>query len=670
MAWRTHIGRWGGALVPGEPWARWTLLVLLLIAALLRFWELDKIAYTHDEISGLVRTGYASFVMLIERGVVVDAHPPAVAVFLQYWTSSFGYGEAVVKAPFILASIVALFLLYRFFITWTNATVALVIVALLSTLQYTVMYGQIARPYSLGFFTCALLVDQWTRWLADGANARRALIGTSLAFVLCAYVHHFTLLFAGLVAATGFILASREQRTPYLLACGAAVLLYLPNVPIFLKQLSYGGVGQWLAAPDAHWLVDHVRWVLHYDVVLGALMATLVLLSLGFRVLRGTGAGPVGHFALFWGLTPLVIGFAYSILVDPVLQHSVLIFSFPFLLLAILSGLPEWGRSRTMGICALLVLVGVHGLVFERRHYALMYASKYTHMVEESVRTLDELGHENVVVLLDAPDEVIAFVQRQQGIAAKDLPHVQLRGTAWNAERLDSLLHTMRGRTVVYGQSHGAPPETVGRIQEHFPNVVYRRDMVEGQVLRFTDRPAEHAVEDRILLAMATPAARHGGSWDIHPDLPTVRDSIRGMHWWDLTGREYGVSVQLGMDNLFEHPQDVFEVVALLDAHDPNTDAGLVVELKNDAGVVFYRTAEWKELRSGAGMSTLLVATKPADAGRNQGPFTLQAYVHNRQGARLGLASLAVHKRAGNPLVYGLFSPLPSSTALHPAGTP
>ncbi len=55
MDWRAHIARHGMDRFPGAAWARRALLAIVLLAAVLRFWDLPHLPYTHDELSALSR---------------------------------------------------------------------------------------------------------------------------------------------------------------------------------------------------------------------------------------------------------------------------------------------------------------------------------------------------------------------------------------------------------------------------------------------------------------------------------------------------------------------------------------------------------------------------------------------------------------------------------------
>ena len=122
------------------------LTLLLLLAAVLRLIHPFQIPFTTDELGALNRTEFNSFSELISKGVIIDAHPAGVQVFLYYWTKFFGYSEIAVKLPFIICGILSVLYVFRLGQAWFNSTTGLVCAAFVATVQYTIMYSQIARP--------------------------------------------------------------------------------------------------------------------------------------------------------------------------------------------------------------------------------------------------------------------------------------------------------------------------------------------------------------------------------------------------------------------------------------------------------------------------------------------------------------------------------------------
>ena len=62
------------------------IVVILIVATILRFYNLHQIPYTFDEFSTLFRLNFDNFADLIEFGVKEDGHPAGMHVFMYYYT--------------------------------------------------------------------------------------------------------------------------------------------------------------------------------------------------------------------------------------------------------------------------------------------------------------------------------------------------------------------------------------------------------------------------------------------------------------------------------------------------------------------------------------------------------------------------------------------------------
>lgn len=650
--WRAHIARYGKAVFPGEGWVRIRFLVLLVIAAVLRFWDLPNIPYTHDEISALVRI-FPSLYDTIKIGVIeLDTHPPGVQVFEWIWTRIFGKGEAMVKLPFILMSLAAIFFLYRVALLWTGSAVALALTALMATLQYSVMYGQIARPYAVGLFTTALLADQLTRYLAF--SRFRNLRGILIAAVLSAYTHHFSLMLAGLMVLTGFFLIQRDQRRNYLFMCGIGILLYLPNVPIFLKQLSIGGLSEWLSPPDKHWLGDYGMYIAHWSVPFAIGLIGLVLLSISLGLWKKIPSTPALWIFLTWGLVPLIIGLLYSIYRAPVIQYSMVLFSFPYVVIALLIGFSRLERTTTIVLVAVITAASMVTLIGTREHYTIFYHSKYEEIVRQGVSAYREHGIEGAEVLIDAPDEVIRFYMDQWKIKQHEFPYVQLRETM-SPGHLEQRLRSLYGRQIVYGQTNGAPAEQLARIQFHFPNMIMRKDMAEGQVFLFNNEKSS-SIEDRELIAFATPREK-AGHWEIDPHMALIEDGD-SIPAWDFTGREFGLALSLMPDTLIGHVQDQFEIIAYLRVQPPAREAAVAAQFFSGDSSVFYRDGQLNDMLTVEGREHLIVALRPHDPQLRGQPLKLKTYIYNMGLGPIGVERMEVWLRKANRYQYAILGPL------------
>ncbi len=648
--WREGLKAAAVQALSGTSFQRGALLVLLVLASVLRLWDLPNIPYTHDEISALIRV-YPSLGETVQEGVIaLDTHPPGVQVFEWAWTKLFGMSEAAVKLPFILMSVLALLLLYRFAFAWCGANVALITTALLATLQYTVMYGQIARPYAAGFFTTALLADQLTRYL--GSGSRKTLVGIALAALLSAYTHHFALMLATFMVLTGFFLIVPAKRKEYLIACAIAAVAYLPNIPIFLKQLGGKGLDEWLAPPTAMWVPDYFWWIAHCSVVFAAVWAVLIGASFALRIRHRGGIAPMWAITLFWGLVPLLVGYAYSVWRAPVLQYSVVLFSFPYLLLGALAGLRYMRGSWVLPAVFATAAVSVFTLITERKHYEVFYDSRYeaiTHGIVEASSMPDR------VALLDGPDRVVDFYLKHWKIDPHQVPYFSLhdKSPAW----LDSLLRSTTASSVFYGSTARAVPENTAWIQAAFPFLQKRHDMDEGQTFLFSGMPTAPSIDDRKWGSLITPDAIEGDGWEVNADVPLLQDTTgqgRTPRLWDLTGKEFGILLDKPIYQIAQGDNDVIE--ARMNVMDVNGNGlRLVVELKEGEQTTFYRSHPF---HSSHGNGSIISAIPLADLpGHGQGQ-RLRVYIWNEGGRAAHVASMEVRVREGNPWLYGFFEPL------------
>ena len=628
------------------------LLGLLVLGSVLRLWDLPHIPYTHDEISALVRE-YPSLSETVSKGVIEqDTHPPGVQVFEWVWTKLFGMGEAAVKLPFIIMSLLALFFLYRFTFAWCGGNVALLVTALLATLQYTVLYGQIARPYAAGLFTTALVADQLTRYLGNGS--RKALIGLAIAALLSAYTHHFAAMLAAFMVFTGWGLLDRAKRKEYLIACGSVALLYVPNIPIFLKQLGEKGLDEWLAPPTASWIPDYLYWIAHCSMYFAALLALLFLVSAVQRIRHRGSIGPLWAIALLWGLTPLAIGYAYSVWRAPVLQYSVVLFSFPYLLIGTLAGLRHLRRSWGPPIAAVVAAVSVFTLVVDRKHYEVFYRSKYEAILKGVVEA-SKLPDRSALV--DMPDEVPGFYFKHWGIDAGTTPYINLRGK--KQDFLDGLLASTNATSIFLGVSAGSTMESLARVQHAFPFLLERHDMYEGQTFLFSGMPGSGTLVDLSHESMVTPDALKGEGWTVDADLATYRDTSgtfkTGPNSWNMEGREFGAVFERSVFELTTSDNDILEAHMSVSGVDPNSELKLVMELKEGDRSVFYRTSEDG---SSAGSTELFAAIPLSDLPKHGQGARLKVYPWNPGGKAAHILSMQVRVRKGDPWLYGLFQPL------------
>ena len=433
------------------------LALLVIVGAALRVAELWA-PLTHDELSALGRLRFDTFADLLRFGVYPDGHPAGMQVLLWLWSHVAGSSTPLLRLPFLLMGIGCIPLMYSIGRRWYGERAALLATTLLAFSQYTVYYTMPLRPYGIGLFFILAALHFWTRLCVEHRTGLLYYAGFVLATAACAYTHYFCALTAALLAVAGLFHVGRRELWRYLVACLVSVLLFVPHLDITHHQLfDLKGVGAWLGRPTGAFFWHYLRYLTHHSYLVLLLLFAAVILCSHHRLWRQRR--PLLFTAALLFLLPLAAGFVYSRAVSPVLQFSVLIFSYPFLLLT-LTALADDDRRPLAGDLA-TALLGVSLLVtlfVTRQHYDVIHRE----YIEASARLCADADHrygsDNVLNLANTQQPLLA----QYGCRPTDID----RDTLTDAVLLDQWLSTAKADYVVAAK---LPEPVMAVIQRHYP---------------------------------------------------------------------------------------------------------------------------------------------------------------------------------------------------------
>ena len=409
----------GGHPKGAAAWFAGLVILVVAVAAGLRFYDLFALPLTNDETSALMRLNAKSVSELLGTVVWDDGHPMLVQVFLWYWTKWFGTAVWVVKLPFLLCGLGSVILMIRIGIRLGAAWAGLLAAAMLATLQFPLMYSEIARPYAPGLLLSLWAFYVWLRWLevckteVAGINLwAKPLILLSIAGYLGASNHYFNGLILALLFISGLMTLPRNRWIRYLWPWLLGAALYMHQIGIFMHHLQVGSPG-WLQVPIWKSLFKHFMYCFGYSLwpihawLLGVLLGELIqkrkIKWLGFDQIQAGLKGSsfvadgsdssekhqkraINRVIWLLYLAPLVIAYLYSVYRAPVFQDSVLLFSFGFGIL----GFALWVDRRVLslrlkaGLVVLTLLVNLYVLLVDRNHRELFNNQSY----DAAVKTL------------------------------------------------------------------------------------------------------------------------------------------------------------------------------------------------------------------------------------------------------------------------------------------
>ncbi|WP_343637070.1 glycosyltransferase family 39 protein [Fluviicola sp.] len=629
------------------------IIGILLLALILRCYDLFSIPYTHDELSGLLRTRFDSFSELIAKGVKIDGHPAFVQVFLYYWTGLFGTSEWIVKLPFIFSGVGGVYFAYKIGKRWSNVTVGLIVAAILATSQYPLMYSQIARPYTSGFFFTLWFAWHWGEIVLFKNYARRHLIWFPIAAALCAYNHHFSMLTAGLIGIFGIFYTFRDFLWKYLLLCLSAVVLYSPHFTILAAQLKMGGLAGWLGKPEPSFLPHYIYYIFQFSALVVVLYTGIIAWTIfkgGFPETFGTQS-PIkkrrSKAILFAGMlffATYAVGYFYSIYVAPVLQTSVLIFAYPFLLIFLFG----WAKEQTkrMNVTLLLVIMGLNTyvLIFQRQYYTVFYKTPFNQLVLDVINVDKEPGY--ALIFSDEPKTRFYSERGDFHIPGK----VKFFTVPEFTEKdLEKLLEEKSGCEVFYlAATSSLPPNYRAMVLQKFPHIIWQKNYFSASTLCLSkgqpsEKPLADIAKNKDLFNGYNPGKWYDGSYHFEKN------------------EEWGPGYSKELNKLVKRPSDLVDVVVKLKLSDLKQEPLLVLNIQSPDSTIMYRDTPVSRHTVNLKDSTvtLVQSIKFIDLKYRQFEKpTLNTFIWNRDKKPLKILSFQVFYRKDNPLTYALYEPI------------
>ncbi len=629
------------------------LILVMVVAALLRFWDYKHLPFMWDELSAMSRTVYGNFHDLIKYGVQVDAHPAGVQVFLYYWIQWFGEAEWIIKLPFVLAGLASVWLTYTVAKLWFNSTAGILTAAYVASLQLFVLYSQIARPYASGLFLTLVMVYFWSRYFLKGYKITDLVLFVLFA-AMSSYNHHFSLLFAAIVGFSGLWFVKKEKRTAYLLAGIAIFVLYIPHLPIFFSQLQLGGIGGWLAKPSPWFLFQFMDWLMHFSFWTTGVLV-LVFFFLFFASKRNpaaAGTKKIRLFMLIWFLLPVIIGFAYSVIIAPVLQYSLLIFTTPYLFMLLFSYI---GRPKPQYVAiavALILVVNTLTLVIKREHYKVLYKQPFEHIVKSALALNDKYPGD--VLMVD--DYIPYYNEYYFRKFHRKVPHVTLRNKGLSTLQFDSVMGSVKQHRVI---TCGLDIDYFQLVKKHFPYLTgYDRGFTFEQYTysnKASDslkaiKPVEVAFTDfKTVKGPCRFKASH-----------VLTDTVgRFAYYHQWPDEKYGPSIKFPVSDFTGNIYKFFDVSVRIKPLTDSCSALLVVQVDKNGKRVSWKGVDFNSFGLVPGKWQDVYATvNLQDALKNKMNIKgvdFKAFIWNPGHGDFLISDIKIEMREGNPYRYALF---------------
>ena len=337
------------------------LLVVVALAAVLRFWGIGHQSFWYDE--WLTTEAVAGGPADLARHVATrEGIAPPYFVVMWVWSRVVGEGEVALRSFSALAGVATVPVAYALAVRLgQRRRVARGAALLVAANPLLVWYSQEARPYALLALLGALSVLAAVE--VDRTGRRADVVRWGIVAAAAASVHYFALF---VVAGAAVGLAARRRVPPRDLALAAVpvALVLAVLAPFALEQHSHAANRSWIAQfALTERLDDAARialagpgarfaWLWLVPLVLTVVVGTVTLWRTRSRDRRVAGA------LLLLAVAGVVPGLGAAVVGTDVLLGRYLLAAFVPLLVAAAVALLA-GRSFHLGAAAVLVIAGV-----------------------------------------------------------------------------------------------------------------------------------------------------------------------------------------------------------------------------------------------------------------------------------------------------------------------
>lgn len=345
------------AAEPSPAATRYALLAIILVAAALRLPTLGVQSLWFDEAATWGQVN-GSFAELIYR-TSADNYPPLYNILAWLAVQVLGDAEWVLRLPAALIAIANVPLLYLLGRKIAGPSAGLLAAALLALSAYHVWYSQEARMYSLLAF--AATAYAWAVFRLLERRGSWATLLLSVTGAILVYSHPYgALTWAGIGLGAVLVLVSRRDWAGLgrLVGAGfATALIFLPWAIILLGRARViETTGFWIEMPTAWSAFEDLYELSGHLIILVLVAVPLLFVRRGRLVPLHLGFAPV--FLASWVAVPVLLGFAASLLFEPIFHPRYLLGTLPAWILLYALVLMALLRSfRTRVIAAALTLL-------------------------------------------------------------------------------------------------------------------------------------------------------------------------------------------------------------------------------------------------------------------------------------------------------------------------
>jgi hypothetical protein len=587
--------------------------ILIFGAAFIRLYHLNELSLSNDELSSLSRIKFDSFSEMIRQGVYVDGHPAGLQTFYYFWVKVFGDSDFLLRLPFVFCSILSVVTIYQLGKLWFTRLTGILAATVFAFSPFTIIFTIFARMYSPAVLFCICCVYCWSQFLffASGAKKLKYLIGWSLFTTLALHLHYFSFLFVAVVGLTGFIFLKKSDVLKYLIAGVISLLLYIPEINIFITQVGRGSIGGWLAPPDKYFLPLFFFELFNRSVGLTIIIIILFLITVS-TTKRNSAFRKFRLLSIGWFLISFLTAYLYSLFAQPIIMYSTLLFVTPFILLFIFSYIPEkyLQSKNSIIIASVFIFICSFDSVVLGKYFSTDYFGSFRKVAADADEWRSNLKSDiPVVANVINGDYLNYYFKKWKNPPVLLMSHVET--PAEYSQLLDSVKLNSSDYFIYIWCNGSHPLEVPGIIRKYYPYLTARKNYFNAESYLFSRKKSENNVND---LFFNSSCNFENNTWNTAPEFLNTSIAFSPVHSEKVN--EFSASYQIPLDKLPSGSYSYFSFSAWIYPLDRLNDAKIVISFERNGHPFNYNATYISEynIKRGAWNYIIIAAPVPSDA--------------------------------------------------------
>jgi hypothetical protein len=625
-------------------------LIIAIIGVVLFSFKITTAPITYDEFSVINRSNLNSLSEVYLNTKSTDVHPPFMLFFLFFWLKIAGGNAFLIKLPFLFTGIGSIFLIHKLVKSWFNSNAAILTTAFFVSIQFTILYSQLARPYILGLFICLLFANYWTK-IIENRGSFFIYLTYIITGTICIYNHHYSLLQIGIIGISGLFIIKKNQLKTYLIINGIICLLFLPDLYLISQQINYDGMSYIPKANLKH-ILTYLFFIFQFSYVPVLVVLGIVIFSIAKR--KQVTFHRYNYLSFTWFLMPIIIGCVVSALTKPAMPIRALIFSFPFLIIFLFSFIPKTNRTITIFFTLLILSSNIYGLIVQRNHYEIFQKDIAKNSVGNIKHLIESKKVKKPFVFYNYPESNIQFYWNGvlDNYSFKSLNETCDMETYKASEYRNKIASLDNDAIILCNISN----DLISVTKEYFPFLIYRDKGFNYDFYCFSKK-ANNTLEEFYFTSLIDFENEKNNSENGYKTV--IRDSISANKYYQfIDGDEWGPVLEIPLGNLIKDKYSIIETHVSVFVNNIEHDGHLVFEvIDKGEHIIWYsselsnfisKTNQWENIYFSNQLNLLGGSEKITEAS------ILKVYFWNKNKTPIAIDNLSIKIKDGNNQVYSL----------------